>query len=55
MHILQHYQIPLTLATFVNYYRHLNLLKLNNQVLWLSDKTATLVLAARARIPGPIL
>jgi hypothetical protein len=47
MHVLQRYQIPLTLATFVNCYRHLSLLRLSNQVLWLSDKTVTLVLAAR--------
>ncbi len=40
MHILQFYQIPLTITTFVNYYRRLSLLKLNNQALWLSDKTA---------------
>jgi hypothetical protein len=48
MRVLQRYQIPLTLATFVNCYRCLNSLKLSNQVLWLSDKTATLVLAAKA-------
>jgi hypothetical protein len=47
MHVLQRYQIPLTLTTFVNCYRHLSSLRLSNQVLWLSDKTAMLVLAAR--------
>jgi hypothetical protein len=45
MCILQHYQIPLTLTTFVNYYRRLRSLRLNNQMLWLIDKTTTLVLA----------
>jgi hypothetical protein len=48
MHILQHYQILLTLATFVNYYRRLSSLRLNNQVMWLSDRTTTPVLATRA-------
>jgi hypothetical protein len=45
MRVLQHYQIPLTLATFVNCYKCLSSLKLSNQTLWLSDKTAMLVLA----------
>jgi hypothetical protein len=44
MHILQHYQIPLTLTTFVNYYRHLNSRRLSNQALWLSDKIVMPVL-----------
>jgi hypothetical protein len=48
MHILQHYQIPLTLTTFVNYYKHLNLPRLSNQLLWLSNITTTLVLAVGA-------
>jgi hypothetical protein len=48
MCVLQHYQIPLTLTTVVNYYRVLSSLRLNNQMLWLSDKAATLVLATRA-------
>jgi hypothetical protein len=48
MHILQHYQIPLTLVTFVNCYMRLNSLRLSNQALWLSDITATPVLAAGA-------
>jgi hypothetical protein len=34
--------------TFVNYYRRLSLWRLNNQVLWLNDRTVTSVLAARA-------
>jgi hypothetical protein len=38
----------LTLASFVNCYRRLNLLKLNNQVLWLNDRTVTLALAVGA-------
>jgi len=48
MRVLQRYQIPLTLMTFVNYYRHLNLRRLSNQVLWLNDKTVTPVLAVGA-------
>ncbi len=48
MHVLQHYQIPLTLVTFINWYRRLSLLRLNNQALWLSDKTRTPELVARA-------
>jgi len=48
MHILQRYQIPLTLTTFVNYYRRLSSLRLSNQVLWLNDKIVTLVLVAGA-------
>jgi hypothetical protein len=48
MCVLQHYQIPFTLATFVNYYRHLSSLRLSNQMLWLSDKTAMPVLAVWA-------
>jgi len=48
MRVLQHYQIPLTLATFVNYYMHLSSLRLGNQVLWLSNRIATLMLVARA-------
>jgi hypothetical protein len=46
MHVLQRYQIPLTLATFVNCYKHLSSRRPNNQALWLSDKTTTLVGAA---------
>jgi hypothetical protein len=46
MHVLQCYQTPLIIATFANYYRHLSSLRLNNQLLWLSDKTATLILTA---------
>jgi hypothetical protein len=45
MRVLQRYQIPLTIRTFVNCYRCLSLLKLSNQVLWLNDRTTTLVLA----------
>jgi hypothetical protein len=37
----------MTLMLFVNCYRVLSLLKLSNQVLWLSDRIMTLVLAAR--------
>jgi hypothetical protein len=48
MHVLQHYQIPLTLATFVNCYKRLRLLRLNNQTLWLCDKTVMLVLTVGA-------
>ncbi len=48
MRVLQHYQIPLTLVTFVNYYKHLSSLRLNNQTLWLHDKIVMLVLAVRA-------
>ncbi len=48
MRVLQRYQIPLTLATFVNCNKRLSSRRLNNQALWLSDRTATLVLAARA-------
>jgi hypothetical protein len=48
MRILQHYQIPLTLATFVNCYRRLNLLRLNNQALWLHNKIMMLMLAVGA-------
>jgi hypothetical protein len=48
MHVLQRYHIPLTLATFVNYYKCLSLLRLSNQVLWLNDKIATLVLTTGA-------
>jgi hypothetical protein len=48
MRVLQHYQIPLTLSTFVNCYKRLSSLKLSNQALWLRDKTVMLVLAARA-------
>jgi hypothetical protein len=44
IHVLQHYQIPLTLVTFMNYYTRLSSLKLSNQVLWLNDRTATPVL-----------
>jgi hypothetical protein len=47
MRVLQHYQIPLTLATFVNCYKRLSLLRRSNQALWLRDKTVTLVLVAR--------
>jgi UDP-N-acetylmuramoylalanine-D-glutamate ligase len=42
------HQIPLTLATFVNYYRRMSSLRLSNQVLWLNDKTATPMLAVEA-------
>ncbi len=57
MCVLQRYHIPLTLATFVNCYRRLSSLRLNNQVLWLRDRTMTLVLAARAASirAGPML
>jgi hypothetical protein len=48
MCVLQHYQIPLTLATFVNYYRHLSSLRLSNRVLWLSDRIVTPILVAKA-------
>jgi hypothetical protein len=48
MRVLQRYQIPLTLLMFMNCYMCLNSLKLNNQVLWLSDKTATPVMAIGA-------
>jgi len=48
MRVLQHYQIPLTLATFVNYYKRLSSQKLNNQALWLNDKITTPMLAAGA-------
>jgi len=48
MRVLQHYQIPLTLATFVNCYKRLSSLRLSNQTLWLHDKTMMLVLAAGA-------
>jgi hypothetical protein len=48
MHILELYQTPLTLTTFVNYYRCLSSLKLSNQTLWLNDKTVMLALATRA-------
>jgi hypothetical protein len=48
MHVLQRYQIPLTLATFMNCYKRLSLRKLSNQALWLSDKIVTLMLAAKA-------
>jgi hypothetical protein len=48
MHILQHYQIPLTLATFVNCYKQLSSLRLSNQALWLRDKIVMLVLAIGA-------
>ncbi len=48
MCVLQHYQIPLTLVTFMNCYKHLNLLRLSNQALWLCDKIVMLVLAIRA-------
>ncbi len=46
MCVLQLYQTPLTVVTFVNYYRRLSSLRLNNQALWLNDKTATPTLAA---------
>jgi hypothetical protein len=48
MRVLQHYQIPLKLATFVNYYKRLNLRRLNNQALCLNDKTMTPVLVVGA-------
>jgi hypothetical protein len=48
MRVLEFYQTPLTLATFVNYYRHLSSLRLNNQALRLNDKTVTPALAAGA-------
>jgi uncharacterized membrane protein len=48
MRVLQHYQILLTLATFVNYYRRLNSQKLSNQALWLNDSIAMPMLVARA-------
>jgi hypothetical protein len=48
MRKLQHYQIPLTLVTFVNYYKCLSSLRLNNQALWLRDKIVMLVLAVGA-------
>jgi len=48
MRVLQNYQIPLTLVTFVNCYKRLSLLRLSNQALWLRDKTVMLVLAAGA-------
>jgi hypothetical protein len=48
MCILQCYQIPLTLTTFENSYRRLSSLKLSNQVLWLNDRTATLMLVVGA-------
>ncbi len=37
-----------TLATFVNYYGRLSLLKLSNQVLWLNDRIMTPLLAIGA-------
>jgi uncharacterized protein YcfL len=48
MRILELYQTPLTLATFVNCYSHLSLLRLSNQALWLNDKTMTPTLAIGA-------
>ncbi len=48
MCVLQLYQIPCTLATFVNCYRHLSSLILSNQALWLSDRSATLMLVVGA-------
>jgi hypothetical protein len=48
MHVLQRYEIPLTLVTFVNCYRRLSLLRLNNQTLWLNNKIATPMLVAGA-------
>jgi hypothetical protein len=48
MCVLQSYQIPLTLMIFVNCYRHLNSLRLNNQMMWLSGTTPTPMLAAGA-------
>jgi hypothetical protein len=48
MRVLQHYQIPLTLVTFVNCYKHLSSLRLSNQAWWLCDKTVMLVLAVGA-------
>ncbi len=48
MRVLQRYQIPLTLTTFVNCYKCLNLLKLKNHMLWLSDRTVMLILVAKA-------
>jgi len=48
MPVLQHYQIPLTLVTFVNCYKRMSSLRLSNQALWLRDKTMMLVLATGA-------
>jgi hypothetical protein len=48
MHVLQRYHIPLTLATFVNYYRRLSSLRLSNQALWLNNRTATPMLVVGA-------
>jgi hypothetical protein len=48
MRILQRYQIPLTIMTFVNYYRRLSSRKLSNQALWLNNRTTTPMLATGA-------
>jgi hypothetical protein len=48
MRVLQHYQIPLTLTTFVNYYMFLNSRRLSNQALWLSNRIVMPVFAAGA-------
>jgi hypothetical protein len=42
------YQIPLTLMTFVNCYKHLSLLRLSNQALWLRNKIVMLMLTIGA-------
>jgi len=44
MRVLQHYQIPLTLVTFVNCYKRLSSLRLSNQMLWLHDKIVMILL-----------
>ncbi len=48
MRVLQHYQIPLTLLTFVNCYRRPNSLRLSNQALWLNNRIVTPVLVVGA-------
>jgi len=48
MRVLQRYQIPLTLATIVNYYKRLSSWRLSNQASWLSDRIATPVLMVGA-------
>jgi hypothetical protein len=45
MHVLQCYQIPLTITTFVNCYRRLSSWRLNNQTFCLSDRIAMPMLA----------
>jgi hypothetical protein len=48
MRVLQLYHTPLTLVTFVNYYKCLSSLRLSNQMLWLNDRIATLMLVVGA-------